>query len=115
MTTKYGNRRTQGVLGIWFRSMLEANFAQQLELRKHAESPRERVEWWTYEVPFTMPSAWFHRRPIRHIVDFIYSQGGCLKIVEAKGKETAAGRTKRIWLETHLDQPIEVYRGGRGE
>ena len=35
MTTKYGNRPTE-YLGIRFRSKLEANYAQELELRRHA-------------------------------------------------------------------------------
>jgi hypothetical protein len=107
---KYGARRTEGVHGILFRSKLEANFAQQLELRRHAENPAERVDWWVYEVAFWLPVL-KGRRAVRHILDFVYSQGGCLKLLEVKGKETPAGRTKRLWLETHLGRPIEVWKG----
>ena len=87
---KYHARRTQGVHGIWFHSMLEANYAQRLELLTHAEDPRERVDWWTYEVSFTLPVL-KGRRAIRHIVDFLFSQGGCLKIVEVRGKRRRRG------------------------
>jgi len=112
VTNKYGAHRTQGVLGIWFRSKLESNFAQDLELRRHAEDPKERVDFWTYEVCFYLPTI-RPKRYVRHVVDFLVGWGGegnwCL--VETKGKETPTGRVKRLWLETYLGQPIAVVKG----
>lgn len=108
MSNKYGNRRTQGVLGIWFRSKLEANYAQELELRRHAEDPKERVDWFIYEVTFYLPTI----RPkqyVRHVVDFLIAMAdGRTCLIETKGRETPTGRTKRLWLETYLGEPIRV-------
>jgi len=110
MTNKYGARRTLGVLGIWFRSMLEMRYAQELELRRHAEDPGERVEFWVYEVCFYLPTI-RPRRYVRHVVDFLVGWAdGRVELVECKGKETPTGKVKRLWLENYVG-PIAVVKG----
>ena len=106
---KYHARRTQGIHGIWFRSVSEASYAQELELRRHAADPHERVETWAYEVTFYLPT--IHHKPqyVKHVVDFWVRWGdGRDCLVEVKGKDTPAGRVKRLWLETYLSEPITV-------
>ncbi|OHD25853.1 MAG: hypothetical protein A2Y38_18165 [Spirochaetes bacterium GWB1_59_5] len=105
--TKYHNRQVEWQ-GISFRSMLEMRYAQALELRRHAEEPGDRVDWWVYELPFYLPVL-SGRRPVRHIVDFIVGlSDGRVCLVEVKGMETPTGRVKRLWLEGILGQPISV-------
>ena len=106
---KYHNRRVERN-GIWFRSMLELNYAKELELRRHAEDPNERVDWWCYEVTFYLPTI-RPRKYVRHVVDFLIGMAepsGAFCLVECKGLETPTGKTKRLWLETYLEQPIRV-------
>lgn len=108
---KYHARRVEWN-GIWFKSMLEMRFAQELELRCHSENPKERVEAWEYEIAFYLPTV--HRKPryVKHMVDFwVRWASGCDQLIEVKGKDTPAGRVKRYWLETVLGEPITVRWG----
>lgn len=107
MTNKYHARRVSWN-GLAFASMLEMRYAQELELRRHAEDPAERVDWYAYQVTFYLPTI-RPKRYVRHIVDFLVGWAdGRVCLVEVKGKETPTGRTKRLWLETYLEQPIRV-------
>ena len=115
-TNKYGAERTLGVNGIWFRSKLEANYAQELELCRHAEDPKERVEFWVYEIPFYLPTI-RPKKYVQHVVDFLVGMTeppGAFCLVETKGKETPTGRVKRYWLETYLGEPIRVVERMEG-
>ena len=108
---KFNARRVEWN-GIHFRSMLELNYAKELELRRYAENPTERVEAWEYEITFWIPT--IHRKPryVKHIVDFwVRWASGCDQLVEVKGRDTPAGRVKRLWLESYLGEPITVRWG----
>ena len=110
MTTKYGNHPSE-YLGILFKSMLEMRYAQELELRRHADDPKERVDWWIYEVAFHLPTI-RPKKYVRHVVDFLVGMAdGQTCLMEVKGRETPTGRVKRLWLETYLGKPIPVWKG----
>ena len=95
--SKYGNKVTR-VDGIRFDSKREADYYQQLKLRKAAGE----VSYWLRQVPLHQPGG------TRYVVDFLvfFTGDRAPEYVDAKGHETPIFRLKRREIEHHY--PIKL-------
>ncbi len=87
------------VNGHRYASKKEAQYAQELELRKRAGE----VFFWLEQVPFRLPGGVVHR------VDFMeFWADGTMHCVEVKGLDTPMGKLKRKMVEAEYPITIEV-------
>lgn len=85
--------------GIRYASKKEAQYAQELELRKRAGE----VLFYLRQVPFDLPGGVVHR------VDFLeFWADGTAHLVEVKGFDTPMGKLKRKQVEALYPISIEV-------
>lgn len=87
---KYGNERVEAG-GRKFDSKHEANEAVKLE----ALASRGIIQDLRYQVPFTLVEGRGRILPIKYIADFVFTEGGKQRIVDAKGCKTPVYRLKR--------------------
>ena len=109
---KYGNRSSD-YNGIIYDSALEAEYAQELDLRLKGKD----IKAWTRQVKCSIDINGMHI--CNYYVDFeIEHNDGSFELVEIKGMETDVWRMKRklleaVWLPEHPDHNYTVEKQGR--
>lgn len=95
--SKYGNEKTQ-FAGRLYDSKKEANYARELETRRKASKPSDRVVWVEYQIGYPI-----HIRGTRictYIADFRVRYGdGRIEVVDVKGVRTAIYKLKKKMVE----------------
>lgn len=106
---KYNNTKVV-VDGLKFMSKAEANYYQELKIRKRAKD----IIDFTCQVPFVIQEGFVDsqgqkQQPIKYIADFVVQHKGYNEIVDVKGQETDVFKMKWKMLK-YLMREKNLYK-----
>ena len=103
--TKYGNKKTE-YNGILFHSKKEAEYCAELDMRKKASKPSEKVVSYEMQVPFQIIH--FEKKICKYLADFVVKYAdGSEKVIDVKGMRTAIYKLKKKLVEAQFG--IEIH------